>query len=498
MRKKSLVRLASTVVAIPLAITMFPTTAFADDPTPPYSWTPEDQGHDNVVAVGNGTDTEYVSYRDDVTATGESAVIAKDKGSVYIEGTVSGDTTPIISVDNGTVNVNGSVTMSGNSNTTAVEFKGNSNVNISSGSSFIYAGTYAVEMYIDSNTSNGSFTSNGYIDANGTSFGIHKATGFTGNIDSSNIADYLPEINVYRISGAANPGVYVLSDEFGVTDPEEAQRMNNAVLEHLNYIVHMDSPVMVPVNVSGSNASINQSIRSMVTKYVSPESLAANPDSGFLVYLDPNYSLETESYESTPVAQVTPLNTTTSEGMAIYRVVLTNTKGGLYLKAIRRQIAEATGVPESQVSLVVETSQNSDSASPSEIPSDAVVVSTPASGTPAAPAVPGAEAPSRAVTLNITQLTPVQYQNAIVNNVAATPAGTTFRISTNRMACFDKRIISAFKANPNVNVEVLFPYGGQMLRVVIPRGYDVTKLLDEKGYCGFLRLASLLGSEVVG
>jgi hypothetical protein len=32
---------------------------------------------------------------------------------------------------------------------------------------------------------------------------------------------------------------------------------------------------------------------------------------------------------------------------------------------------------------------------------------------------------------------------------------------------------------------------------VIPAGYDINKLLDNQGYCGFLRLFALLGGEIV-
>ena len=508
MQRKTIARLVSTVVAIPLAITTLSTTALADDPTQVTSWTPADENVDSVGATAPG---EIVTYTGDVTTSDETAVTASNGGGVNVIGNVSesvsstGNGAPIISVDNGSVNIAGSVLIPESSpirNATAVEFRGNSSVNISYPDSVIQGGTEVVAIYLDSDTHNGSFTANSSIEAHGSSIVIHAANGVSG-IDETNIEDYLPQINVYKISGDANPGVYVYGDEFGVTDYDTELVMQDKVLHSINYIVHQDPLIVVDANnPSTGNATIIDSIRSLTTKYVSPSELASNPNAGFLAFLNSDYDLQVENNTNNAIALVTPLDTVRSDGSKVYRVVLTSTYGGLTLKAIRKQIAEATGVSESQVSLVVETpsSQNSDPApsAPSEIPSGAVVVSTPAAGTPAAaPAVSGAEAPSRAVSLNITKLTPVQYQNAIVENVASTPAGTTFRVTTDRIACFDRKIISAFQANPNVSVEVLFPFGNQMLRVVIPRGYDVTKLLDEKGYCGFLRLASILGAEAV-
>ena len=113
------------------------------------------------------------------------------------------------------------------------------------------------------------------------------------------------------------------------------------------------------------------------------------------------------------------------------------------------------------------------------------------------PAIEGAATPSRAVSVNVQNLTPVQYQNVFINNVASTPAGTMLRFETNTVSVLDSKMINAIASNPTIDVEVLFTYNGQKLRVVIPAGYDVSKLLDEKGYCGFLRLASLLGSQVI-
>ena len=61
-------------------------------------------------------------------------------------------------------------------------------------------------------------------------------------------------------------------------------------------------------------------------------------------------------------------------------------------------------------------------------------------------------------------------------------------------------VINATLVQPerdNVDMEVLFLLGSKKISVVIPAGYDINKPLDNKGYCGFLRLLALLGGEVV-
>ncbi|WP_034443524.1 hypothetical protein [Butyrivibrio sp. AE2032] len=73
--------------------------------------------------------------------------------------------------------------------------------------------------------------------------------------------------------------------------------------------------------------------------------------------------------------------------------------------------------------------------------------------------------------------------------------GGAFNIETDRVTCFDSKMIEAFAARPDVDVNVVFTYGGKRLKVTIPAGYNVKTLLDSNGYCGFLRLLSILGGE---
>ena len=130
-------------------------------------------------------------------------------------------------------------------------------------------------------------------------------------------------------------------------------------------------------------------------------------------------------------------------------------------------------------------------------PLGAITVSSGAGLSNAAPAVEGGAAPSRVLSLNVSELTPAQLQTAVVDNISSTPSGGTLRIETTAASCFDKKMLETFAQKGDIDIEVLFTYGGKKLRVVIPAGYDIHKLLDEKGYCGYLRLAEILGATEV-
>ena len=130
-------------------------------------------------------------------------------------------------------------------------------------------------------------------------------------------------------------------------------------------------------------------------------------------------------------------------------------------------------------------------------PLGAINVSSGAGLSNAAPAVEGGAAPSRVLSLNVSELTPAQLQTAVVDNISSTPSGGTLRIETTAASCFDQKMLETFAQKGDIDIEVLFTYGGKKLRVVIPAGYDITKLLDEKGYCGYLRLADILGATEV-
>ncbi|MBQ7469054.1 MAG: hypothetical protein IJS76_01425 [Pseudobutyrivibrio sp.] len=97
------------------------------------------------------------------------------------------------------------------------------------------------------------------------------------------------------------------------------------------------------------------------------------------------------------------------------------------------------------------------------------------------------------LTDELDKVTPIQYRESVVQNVATAPASGAFNIETDRVSYFDTNMINAIAARPDIDVNVVFMYNGKKMKVTIPAGYDVKTLLDSNGYCGFLRLMSILG-----
>ena len=54
-------------------------------------------------------------------------------------------------------------------------------------------------------------------------------------------------------------------------------------------------------------------------------------------------------------------------------------------------------------------------------------------------------------------------------------------------------MIETFATRKDIDINVVFTHNGKKMKVTIPAGYDMNSLLDENGYCGFLRLLSILG-----
>ncbi len=186
--------------------------------------------------------------------------------------------------------------------------------------------------------------------------------------------------------------------------------------------------------------------------------------------------------------------TVTANGDGTYTLVLTDLRGGINVsfKAIVRPSEDG-----STAEVVVNPTPAY--ADPNQAPAGAiVVVNTAASAEQAAAsAAISGDKPAQMVSFNMSQITPIQYKEAIISNVTAAPQGGALNIQTDRVACFDAKMIAAIKARPDLDVNVVFTYGGKRLKVTIPAGYNVESLLDETGYCGFLRLMSILGSTEI-
>ena len=174
------------------------------------------------------------------------------------------------------------------------------------------------------------------------------------------------------------------------------------------------------------------------------------------------------------------------------------TGGGVYLtaeyiRAIQEAISEETGAP----AVIVE--QNTPVDVPAEVASnDGIQIVSTAAGS----ALPTAElgnavAATKSVSLDITKVTSAQFRDAVKDTVLTVPAGGVAVIETNEVATLDKNMIAAMASRPDVAYNIVFKFGGLKMRVVIPAGYNVKELLDANGYCGFLRLAQILGFTIL-
>ncbi|MBQ6589388.1 MAG: InlB B-repeat-containing protein [Butyrivibrio sp.] len=108
-----------------------------------------------------------------------------------------------------------------------------------------------------------------------------------------------------------------------------------------------------------------------------------------------------------------------------------------------------------------------------------------------------AEAVTRTISLDITKVTPAQYRDVVTTTVQTVPVNGVAVIETNDVSMLDNNIIEAMSSRPDLAINIVFRHDGVKKRVVIPPGYDVKSLLDENGYCGFLRLAAILGYTIL-
>ena len=108
-----------------------------------------------------------------------------------------------------------------------------------------------------------------------------------------------------------------------------------------------------------------------------------------------------------------------------------------------------------------------------------------------------AGAPTKTLKMDISMVTAAQYKEAVRDTVKTVAAGGNLVLETNEVACFDRAMIETFAERNDVSYSIVFKDAGVKKLVIIPAGYDVRSLLDENGYCGFLRLAGILGYTVL-
>ena len=70
-------------------------------------------------------------------------------------------------------------------------------------------------------------------------------------------------------------------------------------------------------------------------------------------------------------------------------------------------------------------------------------------------------------------------------------------IVTDRWMSFNREVLDAISARPDVTVTIHYRYGGKQWEVTVPAGTDAQALADENGYCGFRCMQGLYSGEEV-
>lgn len=307
------------------------------------------------------------------------------------------------------------------------------------------------------------------------------------------LAAEIPEITVYAIEAkeAVNDeklGVNSKGRPVVVECSDAYKAAYSSVVNAINYIIKHDDE-----SIKDANVKVDATTKTIdnkdyyVTKINQAFSVAANLPDGFTLSGGDNVSV-------------------VDNGNGTFSLTLTNLSGGINIKAVLRPVSNSS-VASSESSYEVEIQQVSQpsSTSPSSTETAAPVVIRTISPAAAAgnsgsanfvAAISGTK-PAQTVSFEVGKITAAQYKDAVIANVASVPANGAYNIVTDKPSVFDSKMMDAIAARNDIDVNVVFNYGGRRYKVVIPAGYNVKSLLDSNGYCGFLRLLALLGGEVI-
>ena len=463
-----------------------------------------------LVVTGNGT---QVTIEGNVDASGVKVTTGNngntiydaacgiritDSASVSVEGSVTGAEDGAYVRDDATLNVSGNVQASGADHTvylwnegtnaydipvntvngTAISTDGDSTINVSGNANGV---TDGLLINPDNDNQKGSITVLGTITASsmtGPGIQVYTPSAQHGGINYTNADDFLndvPTITVYAI----NAPVPLHANAYDSEGSSIQSTVFDKIEEAINFIIKEDaSNAQYGISVTGANlhsTTIDGNDYKTVNINKAFEVAASDLPDGYTISGGTNVNV-------------------TDNGNGTYTLTLTNLKGGITIKAVLRPTPASDSSDEDNSSYDVIVQEVTPTYSdPAQAPAGAIVVSNNAGSSNAAVAAISGEKPARTVSYNMSSITPMQYKTSIIQNVASAPSNGALNIETDRVACFDSRMIEAFMSRSDIDVNVVFNYNGKKLKVTIPAGYDVRKLLDTNGYCGFLRLLTLLG-----
>ncbi|SFP61028.1 hypothetical protein SAMN04487928_104152 [Butyrivibrio proteoclasticus] len=312
------------------------------------------------------------------------------------------------------------------------------------------------------------------------------------------LAKEIPDITVYAIEGsdkAINDGK--LGEHNGRTMVVECYQAYQAAYESIvnaiNYIIKQDdkSNSDYGITVDATKQTINDK-EYFTTKINQAFSVAAKLPDGYTISGGENV-------------------TVVDNGNGTFSLALTNEKGGINLKAVLRPVStgdnSSSGGNDYEVVVEEVTQPDPASTQPDPAPTQpSSLVITSISGQANAASNPeqaaflaaiSGDKPAQTISFSVGNVTPLQYKEAVINNVASVPANGALNLVTDKPSVIDYKMVEALSARSDIDVNVVFNYDGKRYKVVIPAGYDMKSLLDKNGYCGFLRLLAVLGGETI-
>lgn len=460
MYKKVLATITATLMVITMAMapatTAFATDGFVPDPnalntTTTYGDTTD--AKDNSTAISAGTD-QVILVEGDVDATGQNStgVQATDNAIVYVKGDVDGTANDVVTDGDATVVIGGNVV-----DKTSVD----------------------VKITPDNDDHKGDVAVMGTV-TNDIGAAIQIDTGNNTYSSLDDILDDIPDISVYKVDGQ------IVSSSGG----NASEALNEAVMNAINYFVLSDF-AGYSLDFQDDGHEHSKSFRGV------GEAPTVRLNDTFYLYTSYTEGQTIDAGENVALVR--------DSGNGSYEFRVITPGGGILLRKTFHIVPTSYDnegnvetykvvVPENTSSIVTDASSESTVVNTGYF---AIVDTRSAADAPAAIAAISGDKPAHTVSLTMSTMTPSQYQAAVVNHVGNTPAGGAFNIETDTISCFDRTMISAIASRPDIEVNVVFTYQGKKMKVTIPAGYDVNKLLDENGYCGFLRLMSILGGTTL-
>lgn len=506
-----------SVLAVGMSVAMMvqaPVVAFATEPEPVVSVvaenpSPETTENPTEVTVTDGVGAEVTvvneatleNYGDAyVTISERIATEDTNKVGLYVNSTATtgNENTP----NNLNVTLTGNINIQDNQGHlgTAIKTEGQANVyanssvignidNEGSGDIIMDPRGYVIGNVTNGSNASGDITVNGTVEGNiVNAAGITTVNGVIGNVNASGgkvIIVGVLEGNV--TSGAAN--VYTHSIY-----------TNSGINSDLNYLITKGNGINYrgvynSNDFSLSNLNDNNNYQDK-TVYTGPTKTDGTYNSYEYAKKDDILIFTVASGYEYRDLMAEPI-----DGAPGYYRLRVPVGGNVHLTAYQlQQISDKIKEETGSDNVVITTDSASDAdvnVSSGTLSQSGINIVTTSAGADLPRSLGVAPVATKSVSLDISKITPAQLRDTVVNTVSKTPEGGAFLLETNEPSCLDKNMIEAFAARPDVSISIVFKHAGLKKRVIIPAGYNVKELLDANGYCGFLKLAQILGFTIL-